>query len=116
MSNNTIPVRFKEILLKFIGQLSEIYPGDLDLHLSNHFVKFIPVDELIKGYTTFVLPHIELANKRDVKFFEEAKNNKFASKFYGKFQDRWKDMPEENRTITWDFIECLNKLALKYAA
>ena len=111
LDNRAIEIKFKKLMLDFNDQLMVLYPHDTDLILSRMFIRAVDNSELLTGFKKFVLPAKSLAINRDIKFFDVAKENPIAEKYFGKFQTRWSNLLDENKDKIWQYIQLSVQLA-----
>ena len=111
--------RFKRSIIQFIDDLIDIFPQESDLIIIRVFFEDqVPVATIADSFVEYVLPHKEIINKRNDKFFLED-NNIFGMLDTGKvlhFKKLWTSnlLDKDDRIIIWKYFDTFITLIEAY--
>lgn len=126
MSN--IAVAFNNQLNKFILELEQTYPNDKDFPYYKRLIQQLQkmnMTKPIEMFAFYIKDHIEEIQNRNSDFFlnnsEELiknhtkdDNQNEAFRLVNNIKQYWKEMPENNKKVIWDYLNVLTKLSVSY--
>jgi hypothetical protein len=111
--------KFKRTLIDFIDELIGQFPNEPDLVMVRMFVKDrISIEKLMSLFSKCLGDNRHLIEARNEIFFVNAADKLFQEFNFSTtiFNRLWKSqtLDDEDRTIIWDWVTTLDKLAQKY--
>ena len=108
---------FKNNMIEFLDELIEQFEEEGDLIIMRFFIsEQIPLEDLMKRFNKYVMPHQEIIRNKNEKFFLE-NDNIFGSSPQEKvvhFKKLYLKMSEDDKNTLWSWFNVFIHICDKY--